>query len=131
MSDDRYTPTRGARLPPDLDAALMARVQVDGGKVSPVLVRAIRAYLAADAGSASSAPGTTGPDLVPLLAALEQQRQDLARIGGNLNQIAHAWNRKGELHQGALAVTHDDLRAEFTRLSSLLMEIRNAVKERL
>lgn len=112
----------------------MARVAVDGGKVSPVMVRALRAYLTAEPGQGDpgrEAPADTSAALVPLLAALEQQRQDLARIGGNLNQIAHAFNVKGRLHDEALAVTHGELRASFAALASLVVEVRNEIKKRI
>lgn len=102
-------------LGPDVEKA----VKAGGFKSRSAFIRhAIRAYL--DGGASTSDPA-------PIIAALEKQRQDLARVGANLNQIAHAVNIDGPaaLDAGRLSRVHDELRKEFADLVETLIQVRH------
>lgn len=103
---------------------LDALAKKEGVKAGVTLRRALAAYMDGPGGS----PGSS-EELAALTAQLGQLRADLARVGGNLNQLAHAFNMDEPLDRDALAAVHQELQGEFSRLAKTLQEIRNAVKK--
>lgn len=95
----------------------------EGVKVSALVRRALLAYLDGD-----QAPAASGERLDELAQQLTAIRSDLARVGGNLNQLAFAFNLGDPITRGELGETHAELQAEFGRLVELLQELRNAIK---
>lgn len=82
----------------------------------------MREYLGKGAPAASA-------DTAPLVAALEQTRLELSRIGGNLNQLAHAFNMDERmLDRAGLATVHRELQIQFGTLIDQLIEVRNALR---
>ena len=119
-----YPPPVPVRLRDLAEVAKDAAAKETEGNVSKLIRRALRAYL-----DGATRPA---PELATLAAELRQLRLDLARVGGNLNQLAHAFamDDHGEIDDDALAVTHAELRAEFRRLSDLMRRIENGLKPR-
>lgn len=121
--DDPNNPRRSFRLEsygPRLDAL----AEKEDVKAAVILRRALAAYMDGPGGLAGSSE-----ELAALTAQLGQLRADLARVGGNLNQVAHAFNMDEPLDRDALAAVHQELRQEFGRLADLLQGVRNAVKK--
>lgn len=88
----------------------------------------LRRSLAAFMNGFGGPTGSSGK-LAALTAQLGQLRTDLARFGGNFNQLAHPFNMDELLDRDALEAVHLELRREFGRLADLLQEVRNAVKK--
>lgn len=61
--------------------------------------------------------------------ALDSCRLELSRIGGNLNQVAHAVNLHDVVDGRSLAACHDELRTQFQQLASLLRQVLSLLKE--
>lgn len=94
----------------------------DKVKAAVVVRRALREYIT---------KGTPAPsaDVALLVTALEQIRMELSRIGGNLNQLAHAFNMDERmLDRAGLATVHRELQAQFSTLIDQLIEVRNALR---
>ncbi len=120
--DDSTNKPRTFRLKsygPRLDAL----AKREGVKASAILHRALAAYM-----DGPRAPVGSSEQLASLTERLGQLRADLARVGGNLNQIAHAFNMDEPLDRDVLAASHRELQGEFSRLAKALQEVRNAVK---
>lgn len=112
-------PIRTFRLGP-LSQLLDNRAKRDQVKAAVVVRRALREYLSKGAPAASA-------DTALLVAALEQIRLELSRIGGNLNQLAHAFNMDERmLDRTGLAAVHRELQTQFGTLIDQLIEVRNA-----
>lgn len=97
----------------------------EGVKASVILRRALAAYMDGPGGLVGSSE-----ELAALTAHLGQLRADLARVGGNLNQVAHAFNMDEPLDRDALAAVHQELRQEFGRLVGVLKEVRDATRRK-
>lgn len=95
----------------------------EGVKASTIVRRALMAYLEGD-----RSPAASDQQMAVLSVELTSMRRDMARVGGNLNQLAFAFNLGEESSRSHLASTHAELQAEFGRLATLLNEVRNAVK---
>lgn len=91
------------------------------------LSKAARAVMEA---GLEDAPLQDATALAELSAKLEAMRLDLSRVGGNLNQLAHAFNLNGSLPADSLARTHDALRTEFGQLMALLREVQRGIHRR-
>lgn len=91
------------------------------------LSKAARAVMEA---GLEDAPLQDATALAELSAKLEAMRLDLSRVGGNLNQLAHAFNINGALPADSLARTHDALRTEFGQLMALLREVQRGIHRR-
>ncbi|BCT69578.1 plasmid mobilization relaxosome protein MobC [Nitrosospira sp. NRS527] len=114
-------PIRTFRLGP-LSQLLDNRAKRDQVKTAVIVRRALREYLGKGAPAASA-------DTAPLVAALEQTRLELSRIGGNLNQLAHAFNMDERmLDRAGLATVHRELQIQFGTLIDQLIEVRNALR---
>lgn len=56
------------------------------------------------------------------LDELDTLRPELARVGGNLNQLARAFNMSGGLRDKDLIASHEELRGIFSRLIDVLTQ---------
>lgn len=112
-------PRRDFRLGPLL-APLDALAKKEGTTSAVIIRRALRAYL----------DGRAPADLGGAIEALDRLRYDLSRVGGNLNQIAYAFNMDEGLDRDALAIVHDQLRAEFKTLAVTLKELRHELQNK-
>lgn len=114
---DRKTVCLGEMLPEVL-AALKAKKERN---LSALVRQALRVYLH---------PDQKAVDPRPLLAALDQLRLDLSRVGGNLNQLAHGFNMHGPaaFNRDALAASHDELREEFRKVIAKLLEVERGIR---
>ncbi|SEP43399.1 plasmid mobilization relaxosome protein MobC [Nitrosovibrio sp. Nv6] len=102
-----------------LSELLDNRAKREDVKASVIVRRALREYL----GKGIPAPDA---DISRLVAALEQTRLDLSRIGGNLNQVAHALNIDERMKNPSdLEAVHADLIKQFPKVIELLLEVRN------
>jgi len=98
------------------------RAQREQVKAAVIVRRALREYL----GKGNPAPDA---DIARLVAALEQTRLDLSRIGGNLNQVAHALNIDERLkNPTALEAVHADLIQQFPKIMQLLLDVRDGLR---
>ncbi len=59
-----------------------------------------------------------------VLVQLETIRLEVAPIGGNLNQIAKAFNLEGHLFSEELSVVHFNLQSQFAEMTDVLKELR-------
>lgn len=122
--DDTTNKPRTFRLEsygPRLDAL----AKKEDVKAAVILRRALAAYMDGPGGPAGSSE-----ELAALTVQLGQLRGDLARVGGNLNQVAHAFNMDEPLDRDALAAVHLELRGEFSQLAGLLTEVRDATRRK-
>lgn len=106
---------------------VFAAAKADGITLSRWVRDACQQRLARLSGDAPDAAqkvvrGNVLEDKKVKLEELTKLRSDLGRIGGNLNQIALAFNTKDELDEGHLAIVHSALRDEFKRLSVMLAD---------
>lgn len=102
-----------------LSPLLDNRAKHEKVKASVVMRRALREYIGKGSPAASS-------DTALLVSALERTRLELSRIGGNLNQLAHAFNiDERMLKVDDLKRAHDELREQFRALTVQLCEIQN------
>ena len=115
------TETLSVRLG-DLKQAAEARAADEGLKNISVLIRtAVRLYLA----------DTDKADLVHLEILADEIRDfraDFSRIGGNLNQLALAFNKDDVLSESALQLTHRSLQRDFKKLAEIMKEIQNVAE---
>lgn len=112
----------------DLTAPLEKRVASEskaaGRRITPsaILKRALRAYLGGENVQHFDASG-----MIEELAGL---RSDLARVGGNLNQLAHTFNIYGQVDDKELRQNHEALRDEFRPIMAMLKEVRDELYKR-
>lgn len=105
-----------------MHAPAMSALKLKKERNLSALVRAaLRVYLQ---------PNNQVQDFRPLIATLGELRVDLSRVGSNLNQLAHGFNSSGPVafDRDALAVSHDELRAEFRRLMQQLNELERGLR---
>jgi hypothetical protein len=115
-------PRRSFRLG-DLGDRLDARAKRERAKPSRVLRRALTAYL-----DGTGQPSGSFEQIEQLTADLAGLRSELARVGGNLNQIAHAFNMGDPLDTVGLTATHCELQTQFSALTALLRGVRDGFK---
>ena len=60
---------------------------------------------------------------------LRKNRADLARVGGNLNQVAFYFNSTGIVHETHLAKIHTDLQEQFKKISQTFIKIEESLGE--
>lgn len=65
------------------------------------------------------------------LDTIQDLHENLARIGGNLNQIAHHANAKGLVKDKELCAALDELRAAVRECDSDIMELRDGIIRRV
>lgn len=88
-----------------------------------IIKRAVRAYL-------EGGDGLPYFDVTKMIDALHGLRLDLARVGGNLNQLSHQFNIHNQVDDDELAKAHADLRVEFRGVMATLKEIEVALYKR-
>lgn len=63
--------------------------------------------------------------LVPALEEIRRYRLDLAKVGGNMNQIAHVFSSGGGVSKRELESAHDDLRNELVSVVKALRRLES------
>lgn len=97
-------------------------------KWGQLLRRYARDGLARDQGNGGDAPSfDTYKRLADELSAL---RIELSRVGGNLNQIAHAVNLHDVVNGHRLDEAHQELRAQFNQLAAAVREVSRGLLHR-
>ena len=84
-----------------------------GGNRSKLIRKALDAYLS------DRTPGEHA-GLAELTKAIKDLRADMARVGGNLNQIAHYYNIHDTIQPHELAAEHKELRRQFQALMTII-----------
>lgn len=92
-----------------------------GRRLSTLVRQAIRAYLH---------PSQRPLDTAAVAASVDALRLDLARVGSNLNQLAHGFHLHGPVafDRDALAAAHADLTEEFRKVVAGLIEVQRAIR---
>lgn len=104
----------------DLESQLKKQAATEtNGNISRMIRRAIAAYL-------EDVPKLG--DITGLRADLQKIREDLGRVGGNLNQVAHAFNYSNNLDETSLPHIVNELRHVFRVLSLRQKEILDAIR---
>lgn len=89
---------------------------------SSILQKSLRAYLNGDYIQIIEAQA--------IIESLDKLRNDLARVGGNLNQLAHVFNMEDRVDEGELRKNHDALRTEFRQVIGVLRDIEQELYKR-
>lgn len=89
---------------------------------SAVIKKALRAYLDGNYVQVIEAPA--------ILDALAGLRSDLARVGGNLNQLAHIFNMESRVDKSELQKNHEALQTEFRQITGAMREIERELYKR-
>lgn len=92
-----------------------------GGNRSKLIRRALDAYLSA------RTPGEHA-GLAELAKAVRELQADMARVGGNLNQLAHYYNIHDTIQPHELAVEHKELRRQFQALMTIIKKIHEQLR---
>ncbi|MBL4761136.1 MAG: ribbon-helix-helix protein, CopG family [Gammaproteobacteria bacterium] len=98
-----------------------SRARDENTDISKLIRRAIQHYL-------DAVPAIDRAD--ELANGIANCRQDLARVGSNLNQLALAFNVDDTLNGDELAQAHTELRHEFKTLMHAIKSIESALKSR-
>ena len=107
-----------ARMGTDQISALDERAKAEGVKRSVIVRRAISAYLS----------DTRIEDIEEIRAGMQKLREDLARVGGNLNQLAFGMNTGQGIDYPRLAEALVELRFVAQALGKKQKVIANALK---
>ncbi|MHB1185076.1 MAG: plasmid mobilization relaxosome protein MobC [Desulfobulbia bacterium] len=105
-------------LGPEVDRRAEAET---GGNRSKLIRRALDAYLSA------RTPGEHA-GLAELAKAVRELQTDMARVGGNLNQIAHYYNIHDSIQPHELAAEHKELRRQFQALMTIIKKIHEQLR---
>ena len=117
--------TEAEREALDLEAHRQYGAARKGGQL---VRRYVQEGLARDRGEVRESPSfDTYKRLTDELSAL---RIELSRVGGNLNQIAHAVNLHDVVDGRRLDETHQELRDQFSRLAALVKEVSRGLLHR-
>ncbi|MFA7346285.1 MAG: plasmid mobilization relaxosome protein MobC [Desulfurivibrionaceae bacterium] len=113
----QYVPVR---LDDDQARKLDERATTEKNR-SVVIRRALDAYLS------DRTPGEHA-GLAELTKAVKDFQADMARVGGNLNQIAHYYNIHDTIQPHELAAEHKELRRQFQALMTLIKKIHEQLR---
>jgi len=69
--------------------------------------------------------------LVPVVNEIFSVHREMAKIGGNLNQLSLAFNSGQGLDKSDLEASHDDLRDELQRVIKILRSIESGMRDRM
>lgn len=120
ITANRYTHStvRLGDLTAPLEKRAASESKAAGRRITPssVIKKALRAYLAGNNVQVIEAPA--------ILDALGRLRNDLARVGGNLNQLAHIFNMESRVDKSELQKNHEALQTEFRQVIGTLKEVR-------
>jgi hypothetical protein len=121
---DRLT-VRVGELADALAERAVRETEITGRKVpiSAVIRQALDAYLS------NRAPGEHA-GLAALTKAVKDFQADFARVGGNLNQLAHYYNIHDTIQPHELAAEHQELRRQFRALMTLIQRIHEQFTKR-
>lgn len=113
-------PAVRVRLGP-LTQDIVDRAIAESSSVSSVLRRAARLYLS----------NQELPKIEQFRDEVERFRRDLARVGGNLNQIAVHLNYEGQLKTTELGRSHIEMRTLFASLIDYFKLMERSINERI
>ena len=65
-----------------------------------------------------------------IIDALAGLRSDLARVGGNLNQLAHSFNIYERVDDKELRLNHEALQAEFRQIMAIMQGVERELYKR-
>lgn len=120
ITANRYTHStvRLGDLTAPLEKRAASESKAAGRRITPssVIKKALRAYLVGNNVQVIEAPA--------ILDALGRLRNDLARVGGNLNQLAHIFNMESRVDKSELQKNHEALQTEFRQVIGTLKEVR-------
>lgn len=119
-----FTGVRLGDLTVPLEKRAASETKAAGRRITPsaILKRALRAYL--------SGENVQHFDTSGMIEELAGLRSDLARVGGNLNQLAHTFNIYGQVDDKELRQNHEALQGEFRQIMAMLKEIRDELHKR-
>lgn len=112
----------------ELESPLVKRAtsetKASGRKVTPsaIIKRALRAYLGDGTGQHF--------DATELIEAVKKLRADLARVGGNLNQLAHTFNIYSQIDEADRDRTFKELQGEFREIITVMREVEGELYKR-
>lgn len=114
---DRKTVCLGEMLKPTADALRAKKAR----NLSALVRQALRVYLTGE---------RQALDPRPIVESLDLLRLDLARVGSNLNQLAHGFNIHGPagFKRDELAIAHEELRIEFRAIIAKLLELERELR---
>ena len=112
MGKNRPRPVRLGGIESDVDEYLKA----SGESFSLLVKKSIAAYFRAGEPEAELS-------VEDLITQLKKMRGDLARVGGNLNQLALYFNTTGIVHNDALGKAHQELQSEFRNLTKFFRDV--------
>ena len=92
-----------------------------GGNISKLIRRALDAYLSA------RTPGEHA-GLAELAKVVKELQADMARVGGNLNQLAHYYNIHDTIQPHELAAEHKELRRQFQALMTIIKKTHEQIR---
>jgi uncharacterized protein YpuA (DUF1002 family) len=113
----QYVPVR---LDDDQAQKLKERAATEKSR-SVVIRRALDAYLS------NLTPGEHA-GLAELTKAVKDFQADFARVGGNLNQIAHYYNIHDTIQPHELAAEHKELRRQFQALMTIIKKTHEQLR---
>lgn len=119
---DRLT-VRVGELADVLAERAAKETEITGRKipVSAVIRKALDAYLS------NLTPGEHA-GLAELTKAVKDFQADFARVGGNLNQIAHYYNIHDTIQPHELAAEHKELRRQFQALMTIIKKTHEQLR---
>lgn len=126
ITANRYTHStvRLGDLTAPLEKRAASETKAAGRRITPsaILKRALRTYLGGENVQHFDASG-----MIEELAGL---RSDLARVGGNLNQLAHIFNMESRVDKSELQKNHEALQTGFRQVIGTLKEVREELYKR-
>jgi hypothetical protein len=106
----------------ELGPLVESRAEAETGGNKSKLVR-----LALDAYLSNRTPGEHA-GLAALTKAVKDFQADFARVGGNLNQIAHYYNIHDTIQPHELAAEHKELRRQFQALMTIIQRTHEQLR---
>lgn len=119
----RWTTFVGVKIDDELRQAIAARAERE--KIAPRKhSRLYRALLRA------GLVGDTFKTWGRALDTLDELHENLSRVGGNLNQVAHWLNAKGHLKDKDLLAVIDELRPTVKQCYAIVKELKDGIVRR-
>jgi len=123
---NRYTHStvRLGDLTTPLEKRATSESKAAGRRVTPsaIIKKALRAYMGGDFAQVIEAQA--------IIDALAGLRSDLARVGGNLNQLAHSFNIYERVDDKELRLNHEALQAEFRQIMAIMQGVERELYKR-
>jgi len=117
------------RLGEGLRAEVDQQAALENRAMSQLIRQAVVEYL--DRQARTDDDVTVEKALRAVFDELWTLRGESARIGGNLNQIALAYNQTGRVDKGELAEAHRELQQHFREMMQLHVRIEKELKDKI